>query len=139
MKKIVFSHTPIALDLGLLLLRVGTSLMLVSHGWSKVIHFSERLNSFADPIGLGPAVSLQLVIFAEFFCAIFLILGFMSRIILIPMIINMAVITFFVHANSGFDKQELPLIYLLVFIVLLLLGPGKISLDGKILKKRNRY
>ena len=113
--------------------------MLVSHGWSKVIHFSERLNSFADPIGLGPAVSLQLVIFAEFFCAIFLILGFMSRIILIPMIINMAVITFFVHANSGFDKQELPLIYLLVFIVLLLLGPGKISLDGKILKKRNRY
>ena len=139
MKKIVFSHTPIALDLGLLLLRVGTSLMLVSHGWSKVIHFSERLNSFADPIGLGPAVSLQLVIFAEFFCAIFLILGFMSRIILIPMIINMAVITFFVHANSGFDKQELPLVYLLVFIVLLLLGPGKISLDGKILKKRNRY
>jgi|TARA_R110002096_G_scaffold34114_5_gene97671 putative oxidoreductase len=139
MKKIVFSHTPIALDLGLLLLRVGTSLMLVSHGWSKVIHFSERLNSFADPIGLGPAVSLQLVIFAEFFCAIFLILGFMSRIILIPMIINMAVITFFVHASSGFDKQELPLIYLLVFIVLLLLGPGKISLDGKILKKRNRY
>jgi len=139
MKKIVFSHAPFSLDFGLLLLRVGTSLMLVSHGWSKVTHFSERLNSFADPIGLGPAVSLQLVIFAEFFCAIFLILGFMSRIILIPMIINMAVITFIVQAGGGFDKQELPLIYLLVFIVLLLLGPGKFSLDGKILKRRSRY
>jgi len=139
MKKIVFSHAPFYLDFGLLLLRVGTSLMLVSHGWSKVIHFSERLNSFADPIGLGPSVSLQLVIFAEFFCAIFLILGFMSRIILIPMIINMAVITFIVQAGNGFDKQELPMIYLLVFIVLLLLGPGKISLDGKILKRRSRY
>jgi len=139
MKKIVFSHAPFYLDFGLLLLRVGTSLMLVSHGWSKVIHFSERLNSFADPIGLGPSVSLQLVIFAEFFCAIFLILGFMSRIILIPMIINMAVITFIVQAGGGFDKQELPMIYLLVFIVLLLLGPGKISLDGKILKRRSRY
>jgi len=139
MKKIVFSHAPFSLDFGLLLLRVGTSLMLVSHGWSKVTHFSERLNSFADPIGLGPSVSLQLVIFAEFFCAIFLILGFMSRIILIPMIINMAVMTFIVQAGNGFDKQELPMIYLLVFIVLLLLGPGKISLDGKILKKRSRY
>jgi len=139
MKKIVFSHAPFYLDFGLLLLRVSTSLMLVSHGWSKVIHFSERLNSFADPIGLGPSVSLQLVIFAEFFCAIFLILGFMSRIILIPMIINMAVITFIVQAGNGFDKQELPMIYLLVFIVLLLLGPGKISLDGKILKRRSRY
>ncbi|WP_040418079.1 DoxX family protein [Cyclobacterium qasimii] len=139
MKKIVFSHAPFSLDFGLLLLRVGTSLMLVSHGWSKVTHFSERLSSFADPIGLGPAVSLQLVIFAEFFCAIFLILGFMSRIILIPMIINMAVITFIVQSGGGFEKQELPMIYLLVFIVLLLLGPGKISLDGKILKRRSRY
>jgi len=63
----------------------------------------------------------------------------MSRIILIPMIINMAVITFIVQAGGGFDKQELPMIYLLVFIVLLLLGPGKISLDGKILKRRSRY
>lgn len=139
MKKIVFSHAPFSLDFGLLLLRLGTSLMLVSHGWSKVTHFSERLNSFADPIGLGPAVSLQLVIFAEFFCAIFLILGFMSRVILIPMIINMAVITFIVQGSGGFEKQELPMIYLLVFIVLLLLGPGKISLDGKILKRRSRY
>lgn len=139
MKKIVFSNKPFVLDFGLLLLRVGASLMLVSHGWSKVIHFSERLNSFADPIGLGPAVSLQLAIFAEFFCAIFLIFGFMSRIILIPMIINMAVIAFVVHGGNGFGKQELPLIYLLVFIVLLLLGPGKISLDGTILKRRSRY
>ncbi|GAB3018443.1 DoxX family protein [uncultured Cyclobacterium sp.] len=139
MKNIVFSNKPFVLDFGLLLLRVGASLMLVSHGWSKVIHFSERLNSFADPIGLGPAVSLQLAIFAEFFCAIFLILGFMSRIILIPMIINMAVIAFIVHGGSEFGKQELSLIYLLVFIVLLLLGPGKISLDGTILKRRSRY
>lgn len=113
--------------------------MLLTHGWSKITHFSERLNSFADPVGLGPAVSLQLVIFAEFFCAIFLIFGFMSRIILIPIIINMAVIVLIVHGGSGFGKQELAMIYLLVFIVLLFLGPGKLSLDGKILKSRSRY
>ncbi|EPR65175.1 hypothetical protein ADICYQ_5708 [Cyclobacterium qasimii M12-11B] len=51
----------------------------------------------------------------------------------------MAVITFIVQSGGGFEKQELPMIYLLVFIVLLLLGPGKISLDGKILKRRSRY
>jgi len=139
MKYIFFSHKPYFLDIGLFFLRVGAAVMLLTHGWSKVTHFSERLNSFADPIGLGPAVSLQLVIFAEFFCGIFLIFGFMSRIILIPMIINMAVIVFIVHSGSGFGKQELPMIYLLVFIVLLILGPGKLSLDGKILKSRNRY
>jgi putative oxidoreductase len=139
MKKTVFSHKPYALDIGLLLLRVCTALMLLTHGWSKITHFSERLSGFSDPIGLGPGLSLQLVIFAEFFCGIFLIFGFMSRIILIPMIINMAVIVFIVHGGSGFGKQELPMMYLLVFIVLSFLGPGKFSLDGKIVKSRSRY
>ncbi|MDN3687139.1 DoxX family protein [Cyclobacterium jeungdonense] len=138
MKRIVFSHFPIAADLALLFLRVGTSLMLLTHGWSKITNFSERLTNFADPIGLGPAVSLQLVIFAEFFCTIFLMLGFMSRVFLIPLIINMAVIAFIVHGDDPFNRQELSLMYLLVFVVLLLTGPGKLSLDGQILKRR-RY
>ena len=138
MKRIVFFHTPIGADLALLLLRVGTSVMLLTHGWSKITNFSDRLNSFADPIGLGSAVSLQLVIFAEFFCAIFLVLGFMSRVFLIPMIINMAVIAFVVHGSDPFGQQEKALMYLLVFVVLMLTGPGKFSLDGQILKRR-RY
>ncbi|WP_162341384.1 DoxX family protein [Cyclobacterium salsum] len=136
MKRLVFSHFPVAADLALLLLRVGTSLMLLTHGWAKITNFSERLNNFADPIGLGPAVSLQLVIFAEFFCTIFLMLGFMSRVFLIPLIINMAVIVFVVHGDDPFNRQELSLMYLLVFVVLLFTGPGKLSLDGQILKRR---
>ncbi|MEX2567247.1 MAG: DoxX family protein [Cyclobacteriaceae bacterium] len=138
MKKIVFSHYPFASDLALLLLRVGAAVMLLTHGWAKITNFSERLNNFADPIGLGSAVSLQLVIFAEFFCAIFLILGFMSRVFLVPLMINMAVIAFIVRVDDPFTKQELPLMYLVVFVVLFLIGPGKFSLDGQILKRR-RY
>ncbi|WP_162418999.1 DoxX family protein [Cyclobacterium roseum] len=138
MKRLVFSHFPVAADLAIFFLRVGTSLMLLTHGWAKITNFSERLNNFADPIGLGPAVSLQLVIFAEFFCTIFLMLGFMSRVFLIPLIINMAVIVFVVHGDDPFNRQELSLMYLLVFVVLLFTGPGKLSLDGQILKRR-RY
>lgn len=138
MKKLVFSHFPVAADVALLLLRVGAAVMLLTHGWSKITNYSERLNNFSDPIGLGPSLSLQLVIFAEVFCAIFLILGFMSRLFLIPLIINMAVIAFISHGDDPFNRQELPLLYLLVFVVLMLMGPGKISLDGQILKRR-RY
>ncbi|MBD3628504.1 DoxX family protein [Cyclobacterium sp.] len=138
MKKLVFSHFPVAADVALLLLRVGAAVMLLTHGWSKITNYSERLNNFSDPIGLGPSLSLQLVIFAEVFCAIFLILGFMSRLFLIPLIINMAVIAFISHGDDSFNRQELPLLYLLVFVVLMLMGPGKISLDGQILKRR-RY
>lgn len=138
MKKIIFSHFPFATDIALLLLRVCSALMLLTHGWSKITNFSERLNTFSDPIGLGSAVSLQLVILAEFFCAIFLILGFMSRIFLIPLIINMLVIAFVAHGDDPFNRQELPLLYLVVFFVLFLMGPGRLSLDGQIMRKR-RY
>ncbi len=105
MKHLLFSNRPIATDIALLFLRVGSGLMLLTHGWGKITNFSERLNNFADPIGLGPALSLQLVIFAEFFCAIFLALGLMSRVVLIPLLINMAVITFIVHGDDPFNKQ----------------------------------
>lgn len=138
MKRIFFSNRPFAVDIALLILRVGAAAMLLTHGWAKITNFSERLNNFADPIGLGPALSLQLVIFAEFFCSIFLILGFMSRIILIPIIINMAVIAFIVHADDPFSRQELPLLFLVTFVVLFFTGPGRLSIDGQIIKKR-RY
>ncbi|WP_114748600.1 DoxX family protein [Pleomorphovibrio marinus] len=138
MKQLFFSNRPIATDIALLLLRVGSGLMLLTHGWGKITNFSERLNSFADPIGLGPALSLQLVIFAEFFCAIFLALGLMSRAVLIPLLINMAVITFIVHGDDPFNKQELPLFFFISFLVLFLTGPGKFSIDNLILK-RKRY
>ncbi|MCC5938437.1 MAG: DoxX family protein [Lunatimonas sp.] len=138
MKQLIFSNKSFGTDIALLILRVGASMMLLTHGWAKITNFSERLNTFADPIGLGSALSLQLVIFAEFFCAILLILGFMSRVVLIPLIINMAVITFVVHAGDPFNKQELPLLFLVSFVVLMLTGPGKLSMDAQILRKR-RY
>ena len=138
MKHLLFSNRPIATDIALLFLRVGSGLMLLTHGWGKITNFSERLNNFADPIGLGPALSLQLVIFAEFFCAIFLALGLMSRVVLIPLLINMAVITFIVHGDDPFNKQELPLFFFISFLVLFLTGPGKFSIDNLIVKKR-RY
>jgi putative oxidoreductase len=138
MKNILFSNRPIATDIALLILRVGSGLMLLTHGWGKITNFSERLNNFADPIGLGPALSLQLVIFAEFFCAIFLALGLMSRVVLIPLLINMAVITFIVHGDDPFNKQELPLFFFISFLVLFLTGPGKFSIDNLIVKRR-RY
>ncbi len=137
MKKLFFSTSPFLLDLGLAILRISTSLMLVMHGWAKIANFSERLTTFSDPIGLGPALSLQLVIFAEFFCAILLALGFLSRLSLIPLIINMAVISFVVHADDPFSNQEKGLLFLVIFVFLMFSGPGKYSLDAQIKKNSN--
>ena len=112
--------------------------MMLTHGWSKIANFSERLETFPDPMGLGVAFSLQLAIFAEFFCAILLGLGFLTRLALIPLIITMITAAFVVHGGDPFSDQELPLFYLLSFLYLFLRGPGLYSMDGQILKKK-RY
>ncbi|WP_460538209.1 DoxX family protein [Echinicola sediminis] len=138
MKKVLFSHSPISTSLALLILRLSTSAMMMTHGWAKIANFSEYLTKFPDPLGIGTAISLQLTIFAEFFCAVLLALGFMSRAVLIPMIITMIVAAFVIHSGDPLGDKELSLLYLTAFLTLFLTGPGAISMDAQILKK-NRY
>lgn len=137
MKKIFFYSDTILKNLALLILRVSVGLMMATHGWAKLSDFSAKLQTFSDPIGLGPALSLQLVIFAEFFCAIFLAIGFLTRLSLIPLIIVMLVAAFIAHGDDPFSAQEKSLLFLTVFVSLFLLGPGKWSVDGQITRKNN--
>lgn len=70
----------------------------------------------------------MLAIFCEFCCSLFLIAGLIVRIIVVPMIISMAVAFFDIH-DAMFPEGELSLIYLIMFTVLLITGPGRYSLD----------
>ena len=106
--------------------------MLANHGWDKISHFSEKSSHFANPFGLGSTTSFALVVFAEFFCAAFIILGLFTRLAAIPLIIAMSVAFINVHKmNYGTGKGggETALLYLICFIVILFMGPGKASLD----------
>jgi len=68
------------INLGLLILRVGVSFsMIYLHGYPKLVNFSEFSSEFADPFGVGNGVSLGLVLFAEFFCSLFLTIGLLTR------------------------------------------------------------
>ena len=134
MKKLIFSNSSYFNDLALAILRIGAAMMMLTHGWPKLANFSTNLTKFRDPIGLGPALSLQLTILAEFFCAILLLVGFMSRLSLIPLMITMSVAAFIAHADDPFGSKEKPLLFLLIFIFLFFAGPGKYSVDGQIKK-----
>ena len=118
-------------DLGLALLRIVPSILMMTHGWSK---FSKILNgdfTFANPIGIGEAPSLILVAIAEFLCPILVIIGFKTRWAAIPTAITMLVAALIVHASDPFGHKELPLLFLSVFTAIILLGPGKYSIDKK--------
>jgi putative oxidoreductase len=117
--------------LGLLIIRVGfAATMAIAHGLPKLLNFSKMMHNFPDPIGLGPVISLALVVSAEFLCAILVTVGIFTRYTVVPLVINMAVAFFVMHASDPFAKKELAFLYLMAFAGILAAGPGKFSADG---------
>jgi putative oxidoreductase len=124
-----------ALAFALLVLRLGAgSLMLVKHGFDKLTHFANLAPKFADPFHIGSTTSLALVVFAEFFCAAFVVVGLFTRLACIPLVIAMSVALFSAHKSDFFGKGEAAGLFMIVFFVLLFTGPGKVSLDRLIAK-----
>ena len=79
-------------------------------------------------------LSLSLCIFAEFFCSLFLILGLFTRPAAIVLIINAAVALVMAHNYEFFGDGQTITLYLGAYLTLLIMGPGKISVDGMIAK-----
>lgn len=102
---------------------------MIPHGYKKLMNFANKSSGFTDPFQIGGPASMSLTIFAEFFCAIFIVLGLMTRLACIPLIIAMGVAVFYSHNGQVFGDGETAALYLAGFIALLFTGPGKISMD----------
>ena len=127
----------VARDAGLLLLRVAISLlMMTQHGWGKLMSFSERADTWADPVGLGSELSLALAIGAEFFCSLLVAVGCGTRLAAIPLVFTMLVAAGVVHWDDPFGKKEFALLYLVPFVTLALIGAGRYSVDGWLTRRR---
>lgn len=135
MKKIFFNYRYLNSDIAALLLRLVFGGLFIYHGYSKLNSYNEIVPRFKDVIGIGPEPSLVLVIFAEFFCGIFVTLGFLTRITVIPIFITMTVAFFIAHAQDTFRVKELSLLFWLLSFVVFILGSGKFSIDRLIFRK----
>ena len=86
-----------------------------------------------------PTLNAFMATTTEITGVVFLILGFSTRIISIPLIIVLMVAIKTVHLINGFEASangfEIPLYYMLMLIALFIYGPGKFSLDYLISKK----
>jgi putative oxidoreductase len=127
------------LDFGLLLLRLGAAgLLFFGHGWPKLATFAAKSATFPDPLGMGPAMSLGLVVFAEVACSVLVAIGLFTRLAVAPILIFFAVAVFVQHAHDPWSKKEFVLIYSLPFLALLLAGPGSLSVDAAMERSRTR-
>ena len=124
------------ISISLLTLRVAVGAMMLSHGYPKLQRLIAGNLKFGDQLGIGSELSFVLVVFGEFACSILLILGLFSRFATIPLAFTMSVAFSIAHADDPFGTQEKPLLYFVVFIFLLIAGPGNYSLDKKLFGSR---
>lgn len=137
MKSIFIKTNSLNTDLAALMLRLIFGGLFIYHGFSKLSSFNDTLSHFTDIIGIGTKLSLILVIFAEFFCGIFVTIGFLTRISVFPIFITMTVAFFIAHADDPFRSKELSLLFWLLSYVIFILGSGKFSIDRFIFNNRN--
>lgn len=135
-KRFLFPQMPDQTQASWLLLaaRIVFGALLMSHGTDKWMSTENASLSFPDPLGIGSMLSFSLVIFAEILCSAGFILGALYRLCLIPMIFTMCMAFFVIHADDPFVIKELAFIYLVVFVLMFLYGPGKFSIDSAIKK-----
>ena len=117
-----------------MILRVFASFFLFfGHGLGKLEMVLNGNFQFLDPIGVGPMATLIFAAFVEGICTVFVFVGFYTRLAALLVVVNMASAVLFHHypAGDSFGGMELPLLYLLIFLVIFLLGPGKFAVDSR--------
>ncbi|MBI2511503.1 MAG: DoxX family protein [Opitutae bacterium] len=133
-KFLQFEFVPRSVDLALFVLRLWLGLSMATlHGWGKLSGLFNGTTTFPDILRIGSLPALLLAIFAEFFCSVFLILGLWTRLAALMLVVTMCVAFFMAHGAklSGQASGELAFVYLAGYVVLLLAGAGKFSVDKK--------
>jgi putative oxidoreductase len=130
MKKLFsIKYSDNGVSLAALVLRLGFGGLMLVKGYDKLLAFGSKASTFMDPLHVGHTTSYSLVVFAEFFCAAFLIIGLFTRLACIPLIIDMAVALFIAHNGEVFGAGGSAATFLIGYLALLFIGPGKVSLD----------
>ena len=117
-----------SIDFGLLLMRVGFSAGMMTHGYGKFLKVIQGNFEFGDPIGIGPTFSLILAAIGEFIAPILIILGWKTRLATIFPTLTMLVAFAIAHDGDQFSRKEKAFVYLIAFLTLYFTGPGKYSL-----------
>jgi putative oxidoreductase len=125
------NYTQTSFNVASLGLRLCFGLLIcLDHGLPKLKHFGAQQSIFFDPFHIGHTTSLVLVIFAEVFCALLVVLGLFTRFAALVLVISLSVAVVLFHKGQSIELHEPAFLYLTAFAAILLVGPGRISVDS---------
>ena len=135
--KYFFSAQGLYQQTGLGLIRILTGAFMAYHGWEvfdhdKMTGYQQWLTDLKFP---APALMAYLGKGSELAGGILLMLGFLTRLAIIPLITTMAIVCFGMGHGKIFMDDQHPFLFILLFLVFFFCGPGRYSLDKIIFKK----
>lgn len=128
-------------DVALLLIRVVTGLAFMLHGWGKI----QNPFGWMGPDAFAPGVFQALAAVAEFGGGLAWVIGLLTPLASLGIATTMAV-AFYVHAvvradpfvaKGGGSSYELAVVYFAIAVLLIALGPGRLSLDRALFGPRS--
>lgn len=152
MKKFLgLAALPLNADAGLLLFRSILSFVVIRyHGWGKLAGWQDEpmhlpnlfaldgwrkeFHTFPNYIGISSELSYVLVTWCETFGSMMIIAGLCTRLNALGMFITLTVAWIFHHHMhlSGPNSGEVAFVYAFGYLLLVLAGPGKYSIDRRI-------
>ena len=128
----------------LLLVRLYWGWQLVQSGWGK-LHNLDKVTEFFSTLGLpAPGATAHFIAMLEFGGGILLFLGLASRLIAVPLTINM-IMAYIIADRHALDSifsdpgkfyGADPYTFLFASLMVLIFGPGLFSLDAVIVRMR---
>jgi putative oxidoreductase len=121
---------------GIALLRIVTGVIFFVHGWQKLFEMGHGgVTGFFTSLNVPlPAVAAAIVIALELLGGLALILGFLTRLVALPLAIDMLVALALVHWKAGFyaaaGGYEFVLLLAAASASLFFLGSGAFALDN---------
>lgn len=123
-------------NLGRLFIRLFVGLMMMQFGVRQIADFEVVSGVFPPVLGLSSESSLILMIFVELFCSLFVMCGFLTRLMVLPLFISMIMAEYNLLCNTEISAlfpwtspTYIPVLFLGIYFFILLVGPGKISVD----------
>ena len=124
--------------------RIFCGAVFLIHGTPKIFNLQDTSNAFAG-MGLPSWLAVPIAVL-EFFGGILLMAGFLSRVLAVVFMFEMGVAGVVVHLPAGWDVfqfgdpmargYEYNLALILLLLAVILLGPGPVSVDGAISRRR---
>ncbi len=132
-----------AKDWGLAIIRIVVGFTFLMHGWQKVFSFglAGTASAFEQMGAPMPEITGSLVSIVELVGGAALMVGFMTRLVAIPLAIDMLSAMLIVHLPNGFFLPTGVEAVLLLFagaVCCVIGGPGTLSIDRALAEVRSR-